>query len=35
LAAGSSLTLNLGGGLNKPSTSILVLLAVTVLAVAP
>jgi len=35
LATGSSVTLNLGGGLNKPSTSILVLLAVTVLAVAP
>jgi len=34
-AAASSVTLNLGGGLNKPSTSILVLLAVTVLAVAP
>jgi len=35
LAAGSSVTVNLGGNLNKPSTSILVLLAVTVLAVAP
>ncbi|HUO48983.1 MAG TPA: flagellar type III secretion system pore protein FliP [Acidimicrobiales bacterium] len=34
-AAASSVTVNLGGGLNKPSSSILVLLAVTVLAVAP
>ncbi len=35
LAAGSSIQVNLGGTLNKPSSSILIILAVTLLAVAP
>ncbi len=35
LAAGSSITVNLGKSLNKPSESILVILALTLLAVAP
>lgn len=34
-AAGSSININLGGSLNKPSNSILIILALTLLAVAP
>lgn len=35
IAAGSSININLGNSLSKPSDSILVLLAITVLAIAP
>jgi flagellar biosynthetic protein FliP len=35
LAAGSSININLGNSLSKPSTSVLVIIALTLLAIAP